>query len=192
MSYALKPKVEVELDKLVEDGVLEKCDFSEWATPIVPVSKKDGSVRICGDFKVTLSPVLEVDQYSLPRIEDIFAALSGGLQFSKMDLQHAYLQMEVEEDSRPLLTINTQKGLYRYNRLVYGVASAPAIWQRTMDMVLQGLPGVKCIIDDMIITGKDEAEHLKNLDAVLGRIWTLSKWTSINSSRIKCHSMDMK
>jgi hypothetical protein len=51
--YALKPKVEVELDKLVKDGILEKCDFCEWATPIVPVSKKDGSVRLCGDFKVT-------------------------------------------------------------------------------------------------------------------------------------------
>ena len=109
-----------------------------------------------GDFKVTLNPVLEVDQYPLPRIEDIFAALSGGAQFSKVDLKHAYLQMEVAEDSRPLLTINTEKGLYRYNRLVYGVASAPAIWQRSMDMVLQGIPGVKCIIDDMIITGKED------------------------------------
>lgn len=62
--------------------------------------------------------------------------------------------MEVDEESRPLLTINTEKGLYRFNRLVYEVASAPAILQRSMVMVPQGLPGVKCIIDDIIITGK--------------------------------------
>ncbi|KAL5018941.1 hypothetical protein ScPMuIL_004663 [Solemya velum] len=168
--YVLKPKVEMELDKLVKDGVLTKCDHSDWATPIVPVPKKNGSVRLCGDFKVTLNPMLEIDQYPLPRIEDIFVALSGGKHFSRIDLRHAYLQMEVDDDSRPLLTINTEKGLYRYNRLVYGVASAPAIWQRAMDTILQGLTGVKCIIDDMIITGKTDEEHLQNLDAVLQRL----------------------
>lgn len=125
---------------------------------------------VCGDFKVTLNPVLEVDQFALPRIEDIFAALSGGVQFSKVDFKHAYLQMEVAEDSRPLMTINTEKGLYQYNRLVYGVAYAPAIWQGSTEMVLQGIPGVKCIVDDMIITGIDDAENLEKLDAVLGRL----------------------
>lgn len=60
----------------MKDGVLEKCDFSEWATAIAPVSKNNESVRVCGDFKVTLNPVLEVDQYPLPRIKDIFAASS--------------------------------------------------------------------------------------------------------------------
>ena len=170
VAHALKERVNAELDKLVQDGVLEKVDYSEWATPIVQIPKKDGSVRICGDFKVTVNPQLEVDQYPLPRIEDTFAALAGGQQFSKVDLKHAYLQMEVDEASRPLLTINTEKGLYRYNRLVYGIASAPAIWQRSIDIVLQGLKGVKCVIDDMVITGSTEEEHLQNLDAVLSRL----------------------
>lgn len=78
--------------------------------------------------------------------------------------------MSVSEDSRKLLAINTEKGLYRYNRLVYGIASAPAIWQRTIDTVVQGLPGVKCIIDDMIINGATEEQHLRNLEAVLDRL----------------------
>ena len=99
--------------------------------------------------------------------------MSGGAQFAKVDLKHAYLQMEVSVDSCPLLTINTEKSLYRYNRLVFGVASAPAIWQRSMDMVLQGILGVKCIIDDMIITGKDDAEHLHNYHLSLGQTLTL-------------------
>lgn len=73
----------------------------------------------------------------------------------------------MEEKSKAYLTINTHKGLYRYNRLLYGVASAPSIWQRTMDQILQGLPGVHCILDDMIVTGKTDKEHLRNLDSVL-------------------------
>lgn len=99
-------------------------------------------------FKVTLNLFLQVDQYPLPRIEGIFTALSGGTQFSKADLKHAYLKMEVDEESCPLLTINTKR-LYRFNRFVIRIASAPANWQRSMDMVLQGLLGVKCLIDDM-------------------------------------------
>ena len=106
----------------------------EWATPIVPVLKRDGnSVRICGDYKVTVNQEIVVDQYPLPRIEDIFANLSGGKHFTKIDLRNAYLQLEVDDSSKNLLTINTQKGLFRFNRICFGVASAAAIWQRTIE-----------------------------------------------------------
>lgn len=84
--YAIKPKVETELDRLEKTGVLKKVSVSDWATPIVPVLKKDGTVRICGDFKVTVNPVLTVEQYPLPLIEDLFAGLSGGQKFNKIDL----------------------------------------------------------------------------------------------------------
>ncbi|XP_061094922.1 uncharacterized protein K02A2.6-like [Conger conger] len=110
------------------------------------------------------------EQYPLPRIEDIFANLSGGRRFTKVDLAEAYLQMEMEEDSKVFLTINTLKGLYHYNRLVFGVASAPAIWQRAMDQVLQGVPGTQCYLDDIIVTGANDDEHLKNLQKVLKRL----------------------
>ena len=143
--YALKPKVEAELDALERDGVLTKVDFSEWATAIVPVVKRNGAVRICGDFKTTINPVLQIDQYPLPRIEDIFASLSRGQKFSKIDLTQAYLQCEVAEECRKYLTINTHRGLYTYNRLVFGIASAPAIWQRAIDQVLQSIPNVQCV-----------------------------------------------
>ena len=105
--YALRPKVEAELTKLQNDGILTKVDWSEWATPIVPVIKKNDNVRLCGDFKQTINPVLHVQQYSLPRIDDIFAFLGGGQKFSKIDLRQAYLQMEMEEESNKFLTINT-------------------------------------------------------------------------------------
>lgn len=125
--YSLRPKVEAELEKLEKEGIITKVDWSEWATPIVPVPKSNGSVRICGDFKVTINPELKVDHYPLPRIEDVFANLSAGEKFTKIDLRQAYLQLEMEEESKKYLTINTHKGLFRYNRLLFGVASAPAI-----------------------------------------------------------------
>ena len=168
--YAIKPKVEKELDRLVETGILTKVETSDWATPIVPVMKKNGSLRICGDFKVTVNQALEVDQYPLPKVEDIFASLAGGEKFSKLDLKNAYLQMTVKPEDRKYLTINTHKGLFQYNRLVFGIASAPAIWQRAIDQILQGLSGVNTILDDMIITGKNDNEHLENLERVLERM----------------------
>lgn len=87
----------------------------------MPVVKKNGQVRLCGDYKVTINPVMKVDQYPLPRIQDIFASLAGGKKFSKIDLTQAYNQMEVDEATRELMTINTQKGLYQYTRLQFGV-----------------------------------------------------------------------
>lgn len=77
---------------------------------------------------------------------------------------------QVEEASRKFLTINTHKGLYQYNHLVFGVVSAPAIWQRAMDQVLQNIPRTQCYNDDIIVTGKDDNEHFKNLSKVLTRL----------------------
>ncbi|XP_033646848.1 uncharacterized protein K02A2.6-like [Asterias rubens] len=87
--YALRPKIEAELVKLQRENIITPVETSEWATPIVPVAKKSGGVRICGDFKVTLNANLRTKQYPLPKIEDIFATLAGGQRFSKLDLRQA-------------------------------------------------------------------------------------------------------
>ncbi|XP_039519644.1 uncharacterized protein K02A2.6-like [Pimephales promelas] len=168
--YAIRSKVETALEDLVTSGVIVPVSNSEWATPIVPVLKKDGSIRICGDFKITVNPILSPDQYPLPLIDDLFAGLAGGKRFSKLDLSQAYLQMKVDENSRELLTIVTHKGLFRYQRLPFGITSAPSLFQRAMDQVLSGLSGVQCYLDDILVTGKTEAEHLSNLDGTLQRL----------------------
>ncbi|GFS81245.1 uncharacterized protein K02A2.6 [Trichonephila clavipes] len=112
---------------------------SEWATPVVPVVKSDGSIRLCADYSVTLNPNLIVPQHPLPRLDEIFGSLNGGKQFSKLDFKHAYLQMKVHPDSQKLMTINTHKGLYICKRLMYGLNGAPAIWQRYVDGLFQGV-----------------------------------------------------
>ena len=167
---ALRARVEKELEKLVEEKVIEPVQFSEWAAPIVPVFKENGSVKICGDYKVMVNKFAKTEKYLLPRIEDLFAALSGGQAFTKLDLANAYLQLPLEDKSRDYVTFNTHKGLFRYNRLPFGVASAPAVFQRTIESLLQGIQRVVAYIDDILITGESEQEHLKNLDEVLKRL----------------------
>ena len=167
--FALKVSVERELERLEQNGTLCRVEHSEWASPIVPVPKKDGTLRICGDYKVTLNGALEVDQYPLPRPSDLFTSLTGGTKFTKLDLSAAYQHLSLDTESRKLVTINTHKGLFQFTRLPFGVASAPAVFQRTMDTILQGIPQVICNIDDILVTGKTEAEHLSNL-VVLKRL----------------------
>ena len=168
--YALRSKVEDELDRLEKDGIITHVEFSDWAAPIVPVVKRDGSISTCGDYKLTINQVAETDTYPLPRIEDLFASLSGGKTFSKLDLAHAYQQVPLDDDSRKYTTMNTHKGLYCYNRLPFGVSSAPSIFQCTIENVLQGLPHVCVYLDDILVTGSTEEDHLRNLDNVLTRL----------------------
>ena len=126
--YALREPIEKELDRLVQQGVLEKVEYSEWAASIVAVTKPDGNVRICGDYKVTINQYLEVDKHPLPKAEDV-VELSGGERFSKLDLKNAYNQIMLDDNSREFVGINTHKGLFRPTRLPYGAAPASAIFQ---------------------------------------------------------------
>ena len=158
--FSVKQKVEVELQRLQEESVIEPVQFSHWATPIVPIAKQDGTVRICGDYKATLNRALRSEVYPLPRIEELFTALAGGEQFSKLDLSHAYQQLVLEDDSQMLTTITTHKGLFKYNRLPFGVTTAPSVFQRIMENLLQGLQYVTVYLDDILSQGVREQNTL--------------------------------
>ena len=97
-------RVEQEIDRLKQEGILQPVEFSDWAAPIVPVLKNDGSVHICGDYKLTANQAAKVDAYLLPRIEDLLALLARGKSFSKLDLAHAYQQIKLAEESRKYVT----------------------------------------------------------------------------------------
>lgn len=168
--FALRGKVEQELERLRSEGIIEPVQFSDWAAPVVPVVKQDGSIRLCGDYKMTINCVANVDSYPLPRIDDLLASVTGAKVFSKLDLSHAYLQLPLEEGSKKFVTIATHKGLFRYNRLPFGIASAPAIFQRTMEGILQGIPHVLVYIDDILVADGSTSEHLETLERVMSRL----------------------
>ena len=160
--------MEQELDRLVSEGILDPVTFSEWAAPIVPVLKADKkTLRICGDFKKTINAA---SRYPIPRIEDLLAQLAGGKRFTKLDMSQAYQQVMLDEESKDLTVINTHRGLFRYARLPFGISSAPGIFQRIMESLLKGIPGVVVYIDDILITGKSDEQHLAALEEVLKRL----------------------
>ena len=125
---------------------------------------------VASEYAGTVNQVAQVHTYPLPLIQDIFASLANGKSFTKLDLAHAYQQLQLDDESRPYTTINTHRGLFHYTRLPFDVAAAPAIFQRTMESLLGGLPHVCVYVDDILVTGESEAAHLCNLAVVLERL----------------------
>ena len=151
-----------------------KCDSESRAQLLGDPNSggpRTNGVCLCGDFKVTIDPNVIPEHYPLPYAEDMFASLNGGKVFSKIDLTHAYQQLEINEASKQYLTINTHKGLYRYQHIPYVVISAPSsIFQSVMDKLLSGIPGVQCYLDDILLCSKSVTEHIELLDKVLSRL----------------------
>ena len=138
---------------------------------IVPVKKPNGKVRICGDFKVTINPQILIDQHPIPTIEELLVRLNNGEKFTKLDLSDAYLQVELDEQSKNLVIINIPLDLFRYNHMPFGISNAPAIFQRIIDQVIASIPNCVAYLDDILLTGaNEEEEHLRTLEMVLLRL----------------------
>ena len=157
-------------------NVIEPIEYSDWAAPIVVVRKAqtdadgDPVVRICADYSTGLNERLEANKYPLPTPDEIIAKLAGSQYFSTIDLSDAYLQIEVEEQSQKVLTINTHKGLFKYKRLPPGVKSAPGAFQKVVDNMLSDLEGAQSFLDDILVFGRTRIEHDRNLEQTLTKI----------------------
>lgn len=166
---ALAKRIRAELDRLCKEGVLYPVEDTEWASPMVTVIKKDGSVRICIDPSKTLNPHLINDHFPLPRIDDLLMKFANKKIFSLIDLKAAYQQIEMDPESQKLLTMNTPFGLFRYARMPFGISPAPSIFQRVITRILNGLP-VLIYLDDIIVSASTEEEMKDLLTKVFQRL----------------------
>uniref|UniRef100_A0A5S6QFP3 Reverse transcriptase domain-containing protein n=1 Tax=Trichuris muris TaxID=70415 RepID=A0A5S6QFP3_TRIMR len=134
--FAIRSKLNDALENLVKQGILKPVRYSKWASPIVPVLKRNGELRICGDYSSTVNLATKKDSYPLPTMTELLATLAGGVLFSKLDLSQAYQQFKVDKPTAGLLTLNTPKGLLQMTRPPFGIDVTPSIFQRFMDWMV--------------------------------------------------------
>ena len=165
-----KEVVKEEVLRMLELKVVRGSN-SPWSSPIVLVTKKDGTVRFCVDYR-KLNEVTKKDAYPLPRIDDILDALRGAKYFCTLDLASGYWQVGLLEKDKEKTAFSTHMGLYEFNVMPFGLTNAPATFQRMMDKVLHGYIGKICLcyLDDIVIFGKTFEETLHNLELVLTRL----------------------
>ena len=154
------PVLKGEIDKLQKAGAIEPS-ISPFASPVILVRKKDGTMRLCIDYR-KLNAITKKDAHQLPRIEDIFDTLSGSKFFTTLDMEMGYHQVEVHPDDREKTAFTTPFGLFQYKVMPFGLATAPATFMRLMTIVFSGMLYNTCLayLDDIIIFGRTFEEHL--------------------------------
>ena len=185
VAIPLMSAVKENLCKLEKADVIEKVSHpTEWVSPMVPVVKPKAvplEVRLCVDYRA-LNKYLKREIFEIPTFDEVVSKFSGAVYFSKLDAKSGFYQIPLDERSRDLTTFITPLGRYRFKRLPMGICVAPEIFQRKMMELLEGLPGVECFLDDIVVSGSSEEEHDKNLGKVLGVI----KQAGLKLNREKC------
>ena len=168
---------------MLAEGIIEPS-YSPWASPVVLVRKKDGSVRYCIDYR-RLNAVTRKDSYPLPRIDDSLDSLGSAKYFSTLDLASGYWQVGLSPDAREKSAFCTTSGLYQFRVMPFGLANAPATFQRLMERVLTGLHWEVCLVYlyDVIVFSKTWKGHLQRLDIVFQRM----RAANLRLKPSKCH-----
>lgn len=179
---ALEQKLEDKLKEALAQDIIEPVvGPSSWISPIVIVFKRDGGMRLCIDMRCANKAILR-ENFPLPTFESFMTKLKGARFFSRLDLKNAYHQLELDESSRSITTFITPKGLFRYKRLLFGVNSAPEIFQRTLEGLLSSCSNCLNYIDDVIIYGKSEDEH----DMAVKKVLETFKLNNVTLNADKC------
>lgn len=168
----LEEKVDAKLEELLQKDIIEKVEGpSEWISPIVPILKENGDVRICIDMR-RANTAIKRENHPLPTMDQLLTKIKDAEVFSKLDIKDAFHQLELHPDSRHITTFISAKGLYRYKRMMFGVSCAPEIFQKSLERVLIECSGVINFIDDILVYGKDQKEHDSRLRKVLDTLKT--------------------
>jgi transposase InsO family protein len=176
-------EIDRQLDDMRKQGIVEPS-ASPWASNIVVVAKKDGSLRMCIDYR-GVNNVTRKDSYPLPRITDCLDALGSATYFSTFDLRSGYFQIAMEDEAKDKTSFVTRRGSFRFTSMPFGLCNAPATFQRLMDVVMTGLNYEICLVylDDIILFSHTISEHLVRLRQLLDRL----RRANLKLKPSKCH-----
>ena len=185
--FAVRQEIAHQLRQVQTSGVIQPSK-SPWASPIVLVRKKDGSLRFCIDYR-SLNSVTKQDRFPIPRIDDLLDQLDQAQFFTTLDLASGYWQIRVDDASREKTAFSTHRGLFEFRVMPFGLTNAPAVFQRLMQLVLCGLnaeegPGfVDVYIDDILVFSRTIEDHVAHLRQVFARI----RAANLKLKPLKCH-----
>ena len=178
----MRAKAQEELEQMESMGIISRVEQpTQWCAGMVAIPKKNGKLRICVDLK-HLNEAVQREVHPLPKVDETLAQLSGATIFSKLDANSGFWQIPLSKESRPLTTFMSPFGRYWFNKLPFGISSAPELFQKRMSTILRGLEGVVCQMDDVLVFGHTTAEHDKRLMAALKWI----KEAGVTLNRDKC------
>ena len=182
IAHPLLPQIKSEIESMVRQEIISPVTVpTRWCSGMVPVQKANGTVRICVDL-THLNKSVQREIHPMSSVDESLAKLGNSKVFSKLDANSGFWQLPLDDESRLLTTFITPHGRYCFNRLPFGISSAPEIFQRTMSQILEDLEGVICHMDDILIHAADQAEHDKRVRAVLVRI----QEAGLTLNTIKC------
>jgi len=166
---AIRAKLKAELDRIQKMGVITPVsEPTSWVSQIVTTIKRNGELRICINPK-DLNKVLKREHYILPTLDDTLHELGQSRYFTKADLRAGFWHIQLDEESSKLLAFQTFFGRYRWRRLPFGTAVSSEIFAKKLAEAIDGLPGVICIAEDVVIHGKSEEEHDRHLELFMNR-----------------------
>lgn len=165
--FAMREKLETKIQELLRDDIIEPVEGpTPWVSPIVIIPKPGGDVRICVDMRQANSAVIR-ERHPIPTVDEVIHRMNESTVFSKIDLKCGFHQIELTEDSRVITTFACHTGLFRYKRLMFGITSAPELFQHVIQQVIADCEGVENISDDLIVHGNSDDEHDKRLVKVI-------------------------
>ena len=163
-------QIAAELDKLLKGGFIEPSD-GPWASRLVLVVKKDGSTRVCVDYRGVNEKTI-TDAYPTPVLDQVVSTVAGNVWFSTLDAEKGYYQIKLTERSKQITAFTCPFGLFQWSKMPFGLKNAPAYFQRVMDMALRGLSWKCCMVffDDIVVFSQTWQAHLQDLAGVLGKL----------------------
>jgi hypothetical protein len=189
IAAGLREKAKAEIDNMLLMNVIERVERpTDWCSGLTIAPKPNGAIRMCIDL-TALNKGVRRETYPMPRVSEMLSRLAEGRIFSKLDANSGFWQVKLDPKARLMTTFITPWGRYCFKRMPFGISSAPEFFQRSMEKILEGLEGVVCLMDDVLVFAKDQNTHWQRLRAVLSRIYNAGMTLRKDKCEFGCQSV---